>query len=207
MRRPSDAARACAGLGLPAFAAAAAAAAGACALTTLVLVPGAGGAFGAGLAVLMIAVAAVDARAFIIPDELTAAALALGAVYAAVQGGDLQSWPHALGVAALRGAAPALAFLALRAGYRAWRGLEGIGLGDVKLAAVAGVWLDWPLIAVAVDIAALAALAAFLAMHVAGGRAVRRRTRLPFGLFLAPAIWLAFLADTAPSARQALLPF
>ena len=47
-----------------------------------------------------------------------------------------------------------LAFFAFRAGYRRFRGIEGIGLGDVKLAAVAGVWLDWVDLPVAVDIAA-----------------------------------------------------
>ena len=53
----------------------------------------------------------------------------------------------------------AAAFFGLWALYRRLRGREGIGLGDVKLAGVAGVWLDWPTIPVAVEIAALAALA------------------------------------------------
>ena len=46
-----------------------------------------------------------------------------------------------------------------RAGYRALRGTEGLGLGDVKLAAVAGVWLGWADLPMAVNIAALSALA------------------------------------------------
>ena len=45
---------------------------------SLVLVPNAQGVVGGGLAVLMIVIAVVDARRFIIPDELTVAALALG---------------------------------------------------------------------------------------------------------------------------------
>ena len=45
---------------------------------SLILVPTALGVAGGGLAVLMIAIAIVDARRFIIPNELTAAALALG---------------------------------------------------------------------------------------------------------------------------------
>lgn len=160
---------------------------------SLVLVPDSRGAWGAGLAVLMVAIAAVDARLFIIPDELTASALVLGLAYAAVQDADM--WMQAVAWALTRGAAPAVVFLGVRAGYRRWRGREGIGLGDVKLAAVAGVWLDWPTIPIAIDIAAVAALGAYLVMHVWLRRAVHPTTRLPFGLFLAPSIWLAWIVE------------
>jgi leader peptidase (prepilin peptidase) / N-methyltransferase len=162
-------------------------------LASVVLVPDSRGAWGAGLAVLMVAIAAVDARRFIIPDELTAAALALGLAYAAIE--DVDPWAQALAWAVLRGAVPAAAFLGVRAAYRRWRGLEGIGLGDVKLAGVAGVWLDWPTIPIAIEIAALAALGAYMIRHLYLRRNVRPTTRLPFGLFLAPAIWVAWILD------------
>jgi leader peptidase (prepilin peptidase)/N-methyltransferase len=169
-------------------------------VASLVLLPDARGLWGAGLAALMVAIAVFDVRLLIIPDELTAAALALGLAYAAQQ--DTDAWMLALAWALLRGAAPALIFLAVRDLYRRWRGREGIGLGDVKLAAVAGVWLDWPVIPIAVDIAAVAALIAYLLLYLAyrsrpGLRRRIRRTRLPFGLFLAPAIWLGWIAETA----------
>src|SRR4029077_804203 len=162
-------------------------------IASIVLVPDSRGAWGAGLAVLMVAIAAVDGRRFIIPDELTAAALVLGLASAAVE--DAGIWAQALAWAVLRGAVPASAFLGVRAGYRRWRGREGIGLGDVKLAAVAGVWLDWPNIPIAVEIAALAALAVYLIRHLYLRRNVRPTTRLPFGLFLAPAIWITWMLD------------
>jgi leader peptidase (prepilin peptidase) / N-methyltransferase len=161
---------------------------------SVVLIPDSRGLWGAGLAVLMVAIAAVDARLFIIPDELTAAALLLGLAHAAEQ--EVDMWLQALAWSLARGAAPALVFLGVRAGYRRWRGREGIGLGDVKLAAVAGVWLDWPTIPIAIDIAAAAALGAYLIVFLCFRRAVRRTARLPFGLFLAPAIWLAWIAET-----------
>jgi leader peptidase (prepilin peptidase) / N-methyltransferase len=162
-------------------------------VASVVLVPDSRGAWGAGLAVIMVAIAAVDARRFIIPDELTAAAIALGLAYAAVE--DAEIWAQALAWAVLRGAVPALAFLGVRAAYRRWRGLEGIGLGDVKLAGVAGVWLDWPTIPIAIEIAALAALGAYMIRHLYLRRNVRPTTRLPFGLFLAPAIWIAWILE------------
>lgn len=161
---------------------------------SLILFPNAQGAIGGGLAVLMIAIAVVDARRFIIPDELTAAALALGFLHAAIQGADLIV--EALASAALRGAVLAFAFLSLRILYRRIRGREGIGLGDVKLAGVAGVWLDWSMAPVAIEIAALAALAVYAVRLLSKGRSVRSTSRLPFGLFLAPAIWIGWLLQS-----------
>src|SRR5262249_24915680 len=87
-------------------------------------------------------------------------------------------------------------FFALWAGYRRLRGRDGIGLGDVKLAGVAGVWLDWTSLPIAVEIAALAALAVCLVRSVAFGRRISARPRPPFGLFLATAIGIAGLGET-----------
>lgn len=158
---------------------------------SLIVLPDMRGAAGAGLALLMVAIAAIDARRFIIPDELSAGALALGLGHAALQADD--SIVAALGFAALRGAALGLAFWSLRLLYRRMRGQEGLGLGDVKLACVAGVWLDWPAIPVAIEIAALSAIAVCVVRYFRDGRSFRATTKLPFGLFFAPAIWLAWL--------------
>jgi len=161
--------------------------------TSLILVPTALGVAGGGLAVLMIAIAVVDARRFIIPNELTAAALALGFLHAAIQGPVVE----ALANAALRGAVLAVAFLSLRVLYRWIRGRDGIGLGDVKLAGVAGVWLDWWVLPVAIEIAALALLAVYAVRLLVGRASVRLMTKLPFGLFFAPAIWFGWLLESA----------
>jgi len=162
-------------------------------VASLVLLPNVFGVIGGGLAILMIAIAIIDARRFIIPDELTAAALALGVLHAAIQEPDMVL--QALSAAILRGAIVALAFFALRVLYRRVRGREGIGLGDVKLAGVAGVWLDWWTIPIAIEIAALAALAVYAARLLYRGGSVHSIAKLPFGLFLAPAIWLSWLLD------------
>jgi leader peptidase (prepilin peptidase) / N-methyltransferase len=161
---------------------------------TLILLPNKHGIVGSGLAVLMIAIAAIDSRRFIIPNELTAAGLALGLLYAVMK--DPGFVVAALAGAALRGAVLAFVFWGLRILYRQIRGRDGIGLGDVKLAGVAGVWLDWSGIPVAIEIAALAALAVYAMRRLRGRATIRLMTRMPFGLFFAPAIWLVWLLET-----------
>lgn len=156
--------------------------------------PDAHGALGAGLGLLMLAIAIVDARSFIIPNELSAAALALALVNAAMQ--DFAGGVEGIAWSGLRGMALAACFLAVRTAYYRIRGREGIGLGDVKLAGVAGAWLGWTAMPIAVEIAALVALASYVLRQVIGGRRVRATGRLPFGLFLAPAIWLCWLLET-----------
>jgi len=162
-------------------------------VVSVMVAPGPPGYFGAGLALIAIAIAVIDARWFIIPNELSAAGFALGLANAAT------SAPHAIweaaGIAALRGAVLALLFLGLRALYRRLRGRDGIGLGDVKLAGVAGAWLGWTAMPIAIEIAALSAIAAFGVRHYWGRRVFDPALRFPFGLFLAPSIWIGWLID------------
>jgi leader peptidase (prepilin peptidase) / N-methyltransferase len=151
------------------------------------IAPGWAGAAGAGLAIQALAIAIVDRRAFIIPDGLNAAAFMLGVLVLGLGGDGSQ----ALACGLLRAAVMFGAFFVFRVGYRKWRGREGMGFGDVKLAAVAGVWLNWFFLPIVVDIAALAALAAVL-IGRAAGKKLTATAKLPFGLFFAPAIWLCW---------------
>jgi leader peptidase (prepilin peptidase)/N-methyltransferase len=164
-----------------------------CVAASLWAAPGLPGWLGAGLALIVLAIAVIDARLFIIPDELTIAGFALALVNAAVIS-PFDRW-EAVGVALLRGAVLALLFFALRTGYRRLRGREGIGLGDVKLAGVAGAWLSLIAIPIAVEIAALAAIAVFCVRHYAAGKPLDTALKFPFGLFFAPAIWIGWLLD------------
>ena len=155
--------------------------------------PGVPGWLGAGLALIMLAIATIDARWFIIPNELSAAGFALALINAAVLAQD--GIAAAVGMALLRGAVVALLFLALRMLYRRVRGRDGVGLGDVKLAGVMGAWLGWVTIPIAVEIAALSAIAVYFFRHYARGRPLDRTLKFPFGLFLAPSIWLCWLLE------------
>lgn len=161
---------------------------------SLLASPGADGLFGAFLGLLMFAIAIIDSRRYIIPNELTAAAFALALLRAGTIGPDAD-W---LGVvwAALRAAAITVSFLALMIGYRRWRGRDGLGLGDIKLAAVAGAWLGWATIFAMIELATLSALAAYLVNGYFRKRPLKATAFLPFGLFLAPAIWIGWLIET-----------
>jgi leader peptidase (prepilin peptidase) / N-methyltransferase len=162
-------------------------------IASLFAASGTSGLLGGALGLLMLAVAVADARAFIIPDKLTIAAFLLALTNAANEG--LASMPENIAVAALRGLVLALAFFALREIYLRLRHRHGIGLGDVKLAAVAGAWLDWTLIPVAIEIAALTALILYIANQLVLRRPLCAAAKLPFGLFFAPAIWVCWLLN------------
>lgn len=164
-----------------------------CIASSLLVVPGLDGLFGAFLAVLMIAIALVDARYFLIPNELTAAAAALGLLRAGFIGFD--AGPLAMLVTLARGLCSALPLLILMLAYRKWRGRDGLGLGDIKLAAVAGVWLSWAMVFVAIELATLTAIAAYFAASRWRGQRYKATALLPFGLFLAPAIWMGWLIE------------
>jgi leader peptidase (prepilin peptidase)/N-methyltransferase len=160
---------------------------------SLVAAPGPDGLSGAFLATLMLAIAVIDARHYVIPNQLTGAAIALALLRAGTIGPDAD-WRGVLW-AALRAAAVAIPFLLLKAGYRRWRGRDGLGLGDVKLAAVAGAWLSLVTVFAAIELATLAALGAYVVAGALRKRPLRATALLPFGLFLAPAIWLGWLVE------------
>jgi len=166
--------------------------AGCLVVASLLAAPSVAGLLGGALALLALGIAIVDWRRFVIPDEFNGAAAALGLINAAL----VNSWDVSGGVVSslLRGASAAAFFWGLRLAYLRLRRREGIGLGDVKLAGVAGLWLDWPMIPVAVEIAALAALGGYVLEQRARSRALRAAAALPFGVFFAPSIWLCWLA-------------
>jgi leader peptidase (prepilin peptidase)/N-methyltransferase len=156
-------------------------------LTSFAVAPGWSGLAGASLAVLMLAIAVVDHRWMIIPDELNALAFIVG-LFAA--GGGADAAPIATLEAVVRASLMFGVFLAFRAAFRMLRGIDGMGFGDVKLAAVAGVWLDWTSLPIVVEIAALSALA--VALWTRRDHEFDGKARLPFGAFFAPTIWICW---------------
>lgn len=165
--------------------------AGAAAIVSIALAPGAIGMLGAGLAVVVISIAVIDLRHYVIPDGLNVAGFILALGHAAALDADVML--SAIAMSVVRGMVVALLFFILRQVYVLIRGRVGLGLGDVKLAGVVGAWLDWSTIPVAIEIATFTALSMFLLRQHILGRPIAATSRLPFGFFLAPAIWLGWV--------------
>ncbi|MBU3887030.1 prepilin peptidase [Methylosinus sporium] len=144
------------------------------------------------LGALMIAGAEMDARAFLLPDHVTFGASLAGLAAAALLAAEdplfavLEAAVGALCVAGV--------FELVRRIFARLRGIEGLGLGDVKLAAAIGAWLPLEFAPLCIILAAGAALVAVGLARLRGVR-VDAETRLPFGAYLCPALWLAYFVS------------
>lgn len=142
---------------------------------------------------LMIAGADVDSRTYLLPNLITFGALLCGILAAPLL---YPTDPWGAIVQAIARAGFVAGVLALfRSGYGLIRKIEGLGLGDVKLAAAIGAWLPLEAIPMCFGLATGGALLAVMAARLSG-RAVMRTTRIPFGTFLCPALWIVFFADS-----------
>ncbi|MBV9014937.1 MAG: prepilin peptidase [Alphaproteobacteria bacterium] len=134
----------------------------------------------------LLALAWIDLRYWLLPDVLTLPLLLTGLIVAAaLNPEDLVD----------RAAAAILGYIALRLVsvlYRRLRHREGLGEGDAKLLGAAGAWLGVAALPQVVVLSALAALSAAGALTLAGVR-LRAYSALPFGPFLAAAIWTLWL--------------
>jgi len=144
---------------------------------------------------LMIAGADIDARTCLLPDIVTWGAVACGIV-AVVTFNPYDQW-HAGLAAIMRAAGTALALTLLRGCYAQLRTREGLGFGDVKLAAAVGAWLPLEAIPLCFGLAAGAALVAVLLARLRG-QAISASTKIPFGAFLCPALWFIFYVGVLP---------
>jgi len=71
------------------------------------------------------------------------------------------------------------------------KGVEAMGLGDVKMLAMIGAFLGWQQVWLVLILSSLAGAIVGIALTVTGRRSMQ--SRLPFGTFLALAAWLASL--------------
>jgi len=164
------------------------------AVVSFALLPWPAAGFAAMLAALAVYVAAVDLDRFIIPDAANVAILATGILLVLAEGwraGPLGGLADAL----LR-VLVAFGFMwTLRFAYARATGIEGLGLGDVKLAAAGAPYLMWNTLPLTLALAAIACALALSGRALLRGEPIERSRELPFGAFLAPAIWLVFVLD------------
>ncbi len=144
------------------------------------------------LGVVMLAISVSDMRSFIIPDVLSLPAIPAGLIATGYLAFPDAVWGRILENAAAM-AIGAIGLLAVRIGYRAWRGFDGLGLGDVKLAAAGGAWTGVTGLSLLLLLACLGAIAYLLAAQAFAKAEFHRHTRVPFGAFLAPSIWFTWV--------------
>jgi leader peptidase (prepilin peptidase) / N-methyltransferase len=139
----------------------------------------------------MLAIAVIDARRFIIPDVLSLPAIPIGLLASGrllePSADGLVRIDHVIGMLA-----GGLGLWLVRAAYFRVRGREGLGLGDVKLAAAGGAWIGWQSLSDAILLAAALALSLAIALAVVRGKQLSAAAKIPFGCFLAPSIWLVW---------------
>jgi leader peptidase (prepilin peptidase)/N-methyltransferase len=133
------------------------------------------------LVAFLVPLTLIDLDVRLLPNRLTvpAAVVAVLAGGALDPGGELERL--------IAGVAAGGCFLAIALAYP-----EGMGVGDVKLAAVLGLFLGGE-VAVAVMAALLTSVAVGLAIIARKGVAAGRKTAIPFGPFLAAGAIVAIL--------------
>mgnify|MGYP001820883762 CR=1 FL=1 len=143
------------------------------------------------LSLAMIVIAISDTRSFIIPDALSLPAVPCGLLvsgYLADTGQFHWTVLEHLSAAAMS----CVLILAIKEVYARIRKREGLGLGDVNLAAVAGAWLGLSGFSQALLLACVLAIIVVTILHFQSGRPYRATTAVPFGAYFAPSIWLVW---------------
>ncbi|WP_331044341.1 prepilin peptidase [Sphingomonas sp.] len=141
---------------------------------------------------LLLALAMLDLRHWWLPDRLTAT-LALAGIAAALAGVSPD-----LGERLIGGAAGFVALWSIAAGYRKWRGRDGMGGGDPKMLGAIGLWLGWRMLPAVLLMASVVGLG-WVAWQAARGRRLAADDAVPFGVLLAVAAypaWLVMIAST-----------
>lgn len=135
----------------------------------------------------LLALSWIDALHFWLPDALTLPLLLAGLAEAA--------WrvPAAIYSRALGAMLAYLALWLLATAYRRLRGREGLGMGDAKLLAAGTAWLGPRALPELLILAPLLALFWVLVLRLRGTQ-LSGTHKLPFGPFLAVAIWVEWLA-------------
>jgi leader peptidase (prepilin peptidase) / N-methyltransferase len=131
------------------------------------------------LCALCAVIAWIDIRHGIIPDWLNLAIAVLGLLRIFLAG-DTSDAAMALGEGVIIGAV----FWLLRRLYFAFRGIQGLGLGDVKFLGAAGIWVGVAGIPMLLLVATITALTCVGAVQLSG-RALTAQTSMSFGPFLA----------------------
>ena len=131
----------------------------------------------------MIVVTLVDYDARIVPDVITLPGTAAGILFSLIT-------PLTLVDSIIGAAAGFTLLLGIAWVYRRLTGVDGLGGGDIKLAAMLGAFLGYQGLFLTIFAASLMGTVVGILLMLAGKGG--RRTALPFGTFLAPAAVAAY---------------
>ena len=139
----------------------------------------------------LIRIAISDYNRFIIPDIISLPLIPCGllANWYLIQKGVSHSHILEYIVAMILGIA--LLYLIAKL-YEHFRGRAGLGMGDVKLAGVAGAWTGVEGLNHVILLACFSALTVILFRQLVWKIKMKANTAIPLGLFLAPAIWVVW---------------
>ncbi len=140
-----------------------------------------------GLGWVLLTLAWIDWRHFILPDVLTLPLVLAGLVANSWLDGE---WPIDGAIGAVLGYA---GFRGIELGYRALRGRDGLGQGDAKLMAAAGAWVGW----VNLPFVMVGAAVVGIALAVVRGEGLSGKVVIPFGPCIALAVWVVWLYPMA----------
>ncbi len=136
------------------------------------------------LTALLIVLFGTDLETQRLPNAVTLPGIVAGLAFSA-------SLPPGLASSLLGAALGAAIPMALRGVWRIVRGVDAMGLGDVKMLSMIGAFLGWEQIWLVLFLASASGAAVGLWLILTGGRSMS--SRLPFGTFLAAAALTASL--------------
>jgi leader peptidase (prepilin peptidase)/N-methyltransferase len=139
---------------------------------------------GVTLSAMLIVLFGTDLDTQRLPNVITIPGIVLGLAFGIVTPPGLL---ESLAGAALGGAV----LLGIRWGWKRATGVDGMGLGDVKMLAMIGAFLGWRQVWLVLFLASLAGAVVGLALTISRARSMQ--SRLPFGTFLALAAFASSL--------------
>jgi leader peptidase (prepilin peptidase)/N-methyltransferase len=141
------------------------------------------------LGTALLVLSLIDLEHHLLPDVITLPGILVG--FAA---SFLPEWPVRPLESALAALGGYAAFLLVARGYQAARGVEGLGQGDWKMAAMLGAFLGWQKMLLVVFLAAMVGMVVGLALVAFRGRDMQ--FALPLGTFLGAAgLLVLFVGD------------
>jgi leader peptidase (prepilin peptidase)/N-methyltransferase len=139
------------------------------------------------LVTALLVLSLIDLQHMLLPDVITLPGIVFGLAASALPGSPIRPLE-----AAAAAAGGYLAFALVWWIWRRFRGLDALGQGDWKLAAMLGAFLGWPQMLLTVFLACvLGALVGLVVLRLRG------TDRLPFGTFLGVAgVLVVFVGDS-----------